>query len=890
MNKFTSSRCVSILFCTAFVTLIGINTALAQPYQSYAIINTFAGKGGDPYDSTRFSGITTDQQGNYYYTDSYRNQVFKFDKVTNNAVLFAGTGAEGYSGDGGLATQATFNSPVSLAIDSRGNIYVSDAENHRIRKINKVDGIISTVSILEAGVTASINNWGIAIDALDNLYFADYVLEVIRKVPASGGNVQTVIGKGGQGYGGTNIPALTAQFNGLKNFCIDAAGNFYLADKNNFKVRKMTAATGLVTDVDGGVSLLGKPNAVTVDATGNLYITDIENSIILKYNNAMSTMTLLAGSPTDGGFWGNGVSATAARLTGPDMLLVDRNGDLVFTQTNYQYLRKVNLSTSQISTVYVQKGSIAGDIGDGGNADLAQFNVPRDVAVDKNGNVYLADGINQRIRRIDHVTHIITTIAGTGEVGFSGDGGPATLARFKDPAGMAFDNAGNLLIADRYNNCIRKVDITTGIITTIAGVPGTNGIGNIGGRATLASFYGPTDIVVDKAGNIYISTSNDPSIANIIYKITTDGRIHFFAGRFYGINRPNYGYSGDGGPATAALLASPHGMVIDSVGNLIFCDKANNVIRKVDGSTGIISTIAGTGTPGNAGDGGPALNAQLSWPDDIAIAPGGNLIIADLTNNQMRLLDVKTNKLYTVAGKGAAGFAGDGGQATEALLNGVDGMAIDQNGRTYIADQFNNRIRTFPLPSITPGALPVILINFRATALAQDVVLQWSTTSEQNSSMFIIERSVNGQDSWQSIGTVAALGNSSIKHDYSFTDKQAPVGKNYYRLKQVDLDLTSVYSSIIAVAFNTNSTQQIEVYPNPVKEMVTVSIPVKTNSIGTLRIVNGGGATIITRKVNLNAGTNVITIPDLKGLQPGVYFLQVNLDGNTNTIKKLLKM
>ncbi len=913
MHNSTSHGWITMFFCTAFFTVAGAYQASAQYYESYSTIKTFAGKGGNPTDTTGFSGVAIDRQGNYYYTSSYKNQVYMVTKNAHKAVVIAGNGTSGYSGDGGLATDASLNEPVGVAVDSKGNIYISDRGNQRIRKVNHTDNKISTfagnggLNTSEGipAINAAFFNWGIAVDGSDNLYVADVRRNVIRKIDAATGIIHTVIGTGRRGYNGDNIPAANADFNILKNFCIDGSGNFYIADYTNARIRMVTASTGLVSTIVGnGIdspfpentlaqdASIGYPLAVTVDAAGNLYFISGNQSIIYRYNARTHGVTTLAGSRNidDEGFWGDGVDASKARLSQPDMVLIDKSGDLVFTQKKYQSLRKINLRNNIISNLYVEKGATAGDIGDGGNADSAQFNVPRDVAVDKNGNVYLADGMNQRIRKIDYATHTITTVAGTGEVGYSGDGGPATQARFRDPAGMAFDNAGNLLIADRYNNCIRKVDLTTGIITTVAGTAGTNAVVNIGGPATAASFSGPTDIVVDKAGNIYFSTSNDPSMANIIYKVSTNGIINFFAGKFNGIGRDNYGFGGDGGPATAAALNNPHGMVIDSNGDLIFCDKGNNVIRKIDHATGIINTIAGNGIPGKAGDGGPARFAQLSWPDDIAIAPDGNLIIADLTNNQMRLLDVTSNKLYTVAGTGAVGFGGDGGQATQALLNGVDGMAIDQNGLTYIADQFNNRIRTFTLPHIISGILPVTLINLGAKATAEDVVLQWSTTSEQNVSSFIVERSSNGQDNWKAIGKVAAAGNSSNQRDYLFTDNKVSAGKNYYRLKLINLDLTSAYSPVVAATVDRSAIQSIDVYPNPINDFVTVSIPAKVNVAGTLRIVDGAGATIITKTVNLNTGSNIITIANLSGLQSGVYYLQVNAGGNTSVLKKLLKM
>ncbi len=570
-------------------------------------------------------------------------------------------------------------------------------------------------------------------------------------------------------------------------------------------------------------------------------------------------------------------------------MLIDKQSNLVFAQAKFQPIRTINLISGIINTRYAEKGAVYGNIGDGATKDSAQFNIPRDVAVDREGNVYLADGVNQRIRKINKLTGIITTIAGTGEQGFGGDGGPATEALFNDPAGMAFDSQDNLLIADRYNNRIRKINKLTGIITTVAG-NGDGAEANIGGPALNAAFDGPTDMVVDADGTIYFSTSAAGRLkyGNNIYRLSTNGIVSHFAGLPVDTIQGNAGYTGDNGLATAAKLNQPHGLVIDAAHNLIFCDKGNHAIRKINLQTNIITTIAGTGNPGRAGDGGLAVSAELNFPDDLAINPDGNLVIADLGNNQMRLLDVRNDKLFTVAGTGNAAYSGDGGQAVNAELNAVDGMAIDATGLTYIADQFNNRIRTFTSPSIV---LPVSLINFRAAATGQVALLQWSTVSEQQAASFNIERSTNGRDNWQTIGTVAAAGNSSTLLNYSFTDKNTLSGSNYYRLRQEDFDNTAAYSPVIVVNFRNGVQQDFAVYPNPVRDYVTITLSSSSNSAGTVTITDASGAVQMQKSVQLKAGNNAFTIHNLRPLSAGMYFLQVTIEGSKiSMVKKLLKM
>jgi sugar lactone lactonase YvrE len=278
---------------------------------------------------------------------------------------------------------------------------------------------------------------------------------------------------------------------------------------------------------------------------------------------------------------------------------------------------------------------------------------------------------------------IITTVAGNGTSGYSGDGGPAINAELFYPNGVAVDAFGNLFIADAYSQRVRKVG-TNGIITTVATSYLSNG-GN-GGPATNAPLT-PTGVAVDAAGNLYIADSP----ASSILKLGTNGIITTVAGNGKG------GYSGDGGPATDAELSEPQGVAVDASGNLFIADGGDNVIRKV-GTNGIITTVAGYGTAGYSGDGGPATKAELNHPEGVAVDAVGNLFIADASNERIR--EVGTNGIITtVAGNGyvinngSGGYSGDGGPATNAELNDPQGVAVDASGNLFIADFYNNRIR-----------------------------------------------------------------------------------------------------------------------------------------------------------------------------------------------------
>ncbi len=274
---------------------------------------------------------------------------------------------------------------------------------------------------------------------------------------------------------------------------------------------------------------------------------------------------------------------------------------------------------------------------------------------------------------------IISTIAGNGTAGYSGDGGPAASAELNSPSGVAVDFSGNIYIADYKNNRIRRVD-ASGVISTVAG-KGTAGYSGDGGPASSAELSTPSGVAVDTSGNIYIADSSN----NCVRKVDASGVISTVAGN------GTAGYSGDGGPAVSAELSSPSGVAVDTSGNIYIADDKNNCIRKVDAS-GVISTVAGNGTGGYSGDGGPASSAELSSPFGVAVDASGNIYIADDKNNRIRKVDA-SGVISTVAGNGTGGYSGDGGPATSAQLNSPSGLAVDSSGNIYIADTTNYRVR-----------------------------------------------------------------------------------------------------------------------------------------------------------------------------------------------------
>jgi len=316
--------------------------------------------------------------------------------------------------------------------------------------------------------------------------------------------------------------------------------------------------------------------------------------------------------------------------------------------------------------------------GDGGNATDAALNSPIRLVVDSSGNTYIADYSNHAIRKVSNGK--ISTIAGLGIGGYSGDGGPATSALLYYPMGLAIDANNNLYIADSGNNVVRFIT-ASGTISTIAGT-GTAGNGASGGLATATSLNGPSGVAISN-GMLYIADTNN----NLIRKVDlSTGILTTFAGTGAAA------LSGDGGAAISAAFDKPQGIYIDSSGNMFVCDTSNHSVRKIAASTSIVTTVAGNGTYGSGGDGGLATGAVLSGPTDVVANSGGDLYIADPSNNVIRKVTASTGNITTVAGSGVSGYSGNGQSATSAELDQPAGLAF-LNGSLLIADSANNQVR-----------------------------------------------------------------------------------------------------------------------------------------------------------------------------------------------------
>lgn len=376
-------------------------------------------------------------------------------------------------------------------------------------------------------------------------------------------------------------------------------------------------------------------------------------------------------------------STRHASKTSRGLLVLRSVSSLVLAGAMLPVLADTALAAPGIITTVAGGGSSG--LGDGGLATNAQLSTPFGVAVDGAGSFYIANFNDSRIRKVD-ATGVITTIAGTATPGYSGDGGPAVSAQLKRTTGVAVDRAGSVFVADRDNQRIRKID-TSGIITTIAGT-GTAGFSGDGGPATSAQLNFPNGVGVDGAGNVYVGDSGNSRVR----KIDTSGVITTVAGT--GVP----GYSGNGGPATSAQLNSPNQVAFDSGGNLYIADYFNGAIRKVD-PAGTISSVAGGGVLGYSGDGGPATSARLNQPAGVAVDAFGNIYISDSNNHRVRMVDA-SGTITTIAGTGTPGYSGDNGLSTNADLNLPMGIAHDGIGNVYVAVANNQRIRKV---TVAPG-------------------------------------------------------------------------------------------------------------------------------------------------------------------------------------------
>ncbi len=698
------------------------------------VISTYAGGLGSGeatnVGQTPAAIAVDEERGFVYVADTTFNVLRRIDVSTDPPTeeVFAGTGEVGFSGDGGPATEATLafrgEAPPSpppgtapdplpgLAVDSAGNLYIADSLNHRIRMVDAA-GVITTVAGTgEADFangspsSAKFNQpSGLAVDAGDNLYIADSGNHRVRLFVPAEDAVVTFAGTGTAGYSAAENggPATSARLHMPTGVAL-RGDNLYIADKGNCRVRKVDSSLDISTyagiAADGSVCgytgegdatevQLNSPHSVTTDSTGNLYIADTDNCLVRKVEpggelgNPISTVAGKVPDPSvHCGYDGEG-TATAQMLSAPFGVATQDDEVLVADTANF----RVRALTGTTIATYAGNGTVYYS-GDGEAAVGAQLDSPWGTAVAADGSVYVSDWSKHVVRKIDP-EGVITTVAGTGAPGYSGDGGPATGAQLDKPMGLAVDGDGNLFIADSANCVIRKVD-ADGVITVAAGQP-PDGDGKHCGPSSAdpvlvanAELDDPGDVAVDADASLLVANTGDHTVIRVGTLV---------AERVTGTDA-----SGSG----AGQLDTPRGIAVDAEGAIYVADTLNSRIQMVEDDT--VTTFAGmTGEDGFSGDGGPATSAKLRWPRGVEAGPGG-VYISDTHNYVVRQVD-ESGTISTVAGEGGvAGFDGDGGPPTSAHLDGPHIAAVTADGVLYVADRFNQRVRRVgPPPATAPG-------------------------------------------------------------------------------------------------------------------------------------------------------------------------------------------
>ena len=622
------------------------------------------------FDDAR--GVAVDALGNVYIADANNHRIRKITTAGTISTV-AGTGQAGFSGDGGPAALAQLNRPYGVAVDSAGNLLIADTYNHRVRQVMP-DGRISTIA--GTGVKGSIITGqplttqlmaprNLAIDSAGNLYIAEFEGHRVKELTV-GGEILNVAGTGVAGFNGDSGAALEIQLDHPSGVAVDGVGTLYISDTGNRRLRRVSQG-GMLTMLQ--MQWSDGITAVAVDAAGGVIVSDLP--YLVRRCDPTGDCRVIAGTGQSA-YNGEGLPALASNLAPTDLTL-DPSGRLYVAER--RRVRKV----SELLVTTIAGDGLFNYGGDGGPALAANLNRPSGLALDSSGSLYVSDTGNHRIRKIDAQGNI-ATVAGTGLPGDAGLNELGVRAQLAEPEGIAFDKSGNLLIADR-DNC-RVVELTrSGVVQMVASRGCTPELGGDGDATGTSSLFFPRAVVEDQTGAIYISDTEH----HRVLRATRNGVVVTYAGN------GSAGYAGDGGPANAAQLDSPGGIAVAASGDLYIADSSNNRIRKVSPS-GLIETVAGAGWQGFGGDGGAAVDASLSVPSGVALDQEGNLFIADTGNQRIR--KVRTDgTIETIAGNGLEGYDGDGGLATAAQLFCPAYLVIDKKGNLYFTDEANNRVR-----------------------------------------------------------------------------------------------------------------------------------------------------------------------------------------------------
>lgn len=962
-----------------------------------------SGDGGQATKATlnKPVGVAVDKAGNIYITeaDTTAGSVTAVvRKVTPAGIIstIAGKpGSVGYTGDGGPATAALLNNPYGIEVDRDGNVLIGDISNYEIRKIDMTTGIITTVAGIRgsAGYTGDggpatsaklYTAYTAAGDAAGNIYIADNHNNVIRRVDPAG-NISTFAGTGTAGHTGDGGPAKNATLSGPYSVWCDPAGNLYINELGSgSSYIRMVDTAGIIHTLAGvgtagytgdgpATSVeLNTPHGAVIDGLGNLFITDETNQIIREVNSAGNLFTI-AGQHGSGGSTGDGGAASAAKVYYPYGMATDSSNNLYEPDASGNRIRRLSLNTALPATnvasssaaqklfvssatavtptaaTFTPSGefsagtlsgcslgstlaanavctipvtfhpampglrtgqlaitdangyvSVIGITGMGmapavafGPATLstvagtgtagysaasapaasAPVSAPRGGVVDSGGNIYFADSGNNVIRRIDAASGAMTTVAGTGSAGYSGDGAKATAAQLSAPAKVVVDAAGDLYIADTGNSVIRYVDAATGNISTIAG-NGTAAYTGDGGAATSGSLNRPQGLAVDLGGHVYVADTGN----NAIRYFGKGGQISTFAGN----GAP--GYAGDGGNVYGSRLNAPQAVLLDGQGDVYIADTGNSVLRMVS-TTNRITTIAGQqGVNANAGDGSVATSATLANPSDIAMDAAGDIYVA--ANGLVRMIDGNGN-ISTIAGTSASGsYSGEGGAATGAVIPApASNVFVDSAANVYVADTAGNRV--LEIASATPRTVTFSKQAPNTTGSAQRVAVQ----NAGNSTLQLSNIAVNGPFALESGDPTACTPTTALAPgtscSLSITFTPTATGQFTGSITLTDNALNNNASTqtinLSGQGFLINTTTtSISLSPaSPVYGQAS-------QAVATATIVNGVAATgtvtftvngVQIGKVAVSGGGASINLPSL---QAGTYSLAASYSGDDN--------
>lgn len=640
-------------------------------------------------------GVSIDGAGNLYIADTSNNRIRRIDAATGIITTVAGNGSQGYSGDGGLAANATLDQPSAVLVDAHGNFYIADTGNNIVRFVNINTGIITTVAgtyytdafspgrLGDGGLATSAEldiPTALAVDTAGNLYIADSGDNRIRIVSATTGFITTVAGTGAASYSGDGGLATAATLNQPTGIGVDAANNLYIADSGNNVIREVTASNGDIATVAGigsagagadgtaTLSALNFPTGLAVDMAGQVYFSDRGNNRIRKLDIANPRNVVTLAGTGIAGLAGDAQLAATAKINQPGGLALDPAGDLYVADSANSEIRLVSTGlgwtaaeiatpTPVIHTIFLQ-------------ANLAEaLTTPTVAKAENNKQEFTIGAIAGTGCTMDGATSIPSSTVCDVPVTFT----PAYPGE-RTGAFQLTANATKLSLGLYGIGLGPQVVLVPGII---------QGILNSADMFNGIPLQKPEQMVTDPAGNVYVA---DPT-SNVVWALTnTDGAAPT-------IVAGGGSLLADGVQAVDAELNQPKAVTLDAAGNLYIAEAGANRVRKVNLASGIITTVAGNGTAGPTGDGGPATNAELNNPSGIAVDATGDLFIADTGNNKIRRVYALTGTIVTIAGTGTAGATGDLGFAVNAELNAPQGVAVDAVGQLYIADTANNVVR-----------------------------------------------------------------------------------------------------------------------------------------------------------------------------------------------------